>query len=208
MTMPRILAVVPVVLVAAGCGGGGKSPSVANLPASQGGATTTESAPSQAAPPTPGGGGQGFKLAMKVPAGADGAKFAACMRGHGLPNFPDPNGQGVIQLGAGSGVDPGSPKFRTAQEACNKLLPNGGRPTPAQIAKMQKAALAFSACMRSHGLKDFPDPSFTGGGVQLRLGGGPGSDLDPNSPLFQKAQGACRALVPGKAIAPGGAGGK
>lgn len=208
MTVPRILAVVPVALVAAGCGSGGKSPSVANLPASHDGATTTQSAPSQAAPAPSGGGGQQFKLAMKVPAGADGAKFAACMRSHGLPNFPDPTGQGVIQLGSGSGVNPGSPKFRSAEQACNKLLPNGGQPTPAQIAKMQKAALAFSACMRSHGLKDFPDPSFTGGGVQLRLGGGPGSDLDPTSPLFQKARTACQAFAPGKVLAPGGAGGK
>ena len=72
------------------------------------------------------------------------------------------------------------------------MLPNGGQPSPQQIAKAQQAALAFSACMRSHGIKDFPDPTFTGGGVTLRLRGGPGSDLDPSSPLFQKAQTACQ----------------
>ena len=205
-TRVAVLTVAGVCLIAAGCGGGGKSPSVASLPPSHDPATT-QSTPAEAGPGTSssGGGGQHFGLAMKVPAGADGAKFSACMRSHGLVNFPDPNGQGVIQLNSGSGVDPGSPKFSTAQQACSKLLPNGGQPTPAQIAKAQKNALAFSACMRSHGIKDFPDPTFSGGGVTLRLGGRPGSDLDPSSPLFQKAQTACRSILPGKfGLGPGG----
>ncbi len=67
--------------------------------------------------------------------------------------------------------------------------------------------LAFSACMRAHGLKDFPDPS--NGGIQLHSG--PGSDLDPNNPIFQKAQPACQKdlpfqSAPGTAKSGGGAG--
>lgn len=199
MIWSRVLAVAGVALLAAGCAGGGKSPVVASLPPSQDPATT-RSASGEPAPGTssPGGAGPQFRLAMRVPTGADGAKFAACMRSHGLPNFPDPNGQGVIQLDSGSGVDPGSPKFRAARQACDKLLPNGGQPTPAQIAKAQQDALKFSACMRSHGLKDFPDPTFVGGGFRLSIGGASGSDLNPGSSLFQKAQAACRSLLPGK----------
>jgi hypothetical protein len=182
-------------LVAAACGGGGGSPGVASLTGTN--ATSTDSAPSGSPPASasgaPRGGGE---LAMKV--GADGAKFAACMRKNGVPNFPDPNGQGVIQFGSKNGIDPNSPKFQAANQTCRKLLPNGGQPSPQQIAKMKQAALAFSACMRAHGLKDFPDPSFSGGGVQMRLGGGPGSDLNPNSPAFQKAQQACASILPGK----------
>jgi hypothetical protein len=144
-----------------------------------------------------------------MPSLADGEKFSVCMRSHGLPNFPDPNGQGVIQFGSSSGVDPGSPKFQSAQQACRKVLPNGGQPTPAQIAKAQQAALKFSECMRSHGVKDFPDPTFSGGGVQLRIGGRqPGSDLDPSSPLFQKAQAACQGFMAAKGAPAPGAGGK
>jgi hypothetical protein len=164
-------------------------------PSQHGATTTTESAPPIAAAGPSGGPGQGLSAAIKVP---DGAKFSACMRKNGVPNFPDPNAQGVIQFGSGDGIDLGSPKFRAAQQACRKVLPNGGQPSPQQIAKAQKAALAFSACMRKHGLKDFPDPSFKGGGVSLSLRGGPGSDLDPQSPLFQKAQAACQAILPGK----------
>jgi hypothetical protein len=121
------------------------------------------------------------------------------MRKHGITNFPDPNGQGVITIQSGMGIDPSSPAFTSARTACEKLLPNGGQPTPAQIAQEQKQMLALSACMRAHGVKDFPDP--TNGGLQIRVH--PGSDLDPNNPTFQKAQQACQKYQPFK----GGAGG-
>jgi hypothetical protein len=121
------------------------------------------------------------------------------MRKHGITNFPDPNGQGVITIQSGMGIDPSSPAFTSARAACEKLLPNGGQPTPAQIAQEQKQMLALSACMRAHGVKDFPDP--TNGGLQIRVH--PGSDIDPNNPTFQKAQQACQKYQPFK----GGAGG-
>jgi hypothetical protein len=50
--------------------------------------------------------------------------------------------------------------------------------------------------MRSHGVPNFPDPQFSGGGV--RIGG---TGLDPNSPQFTAAQKACQSKLPGK---PGG----
>jgi hypothetical protein len=126
----------------------------------------------------------------------DGAKYSACMRKHGVTNFPDPNGQGVITIHSGMGIDPGSPAFRSARMVCEKLLPNGGQPTPAQIAQRQQQLLAFSACMRAHGLKDFPDPS--NGGLQIHVQ--PGSDLDPNNPTFRKAQQACKGNLPFKGL--------
>lgn len=193
------------VLLAAACGGGGGSPGVADLTGAS--ATTTDSAPSGSPPASASGGPQsGGELAMKV--GANGAKFAACMRKNGVPNFPDPNGQGVIQFGSSLGIDPGSPKVRSAIQTCRQLLPNGGRPNPQQLAKMKKAALEFSACMRAHGVKDFPDPNFSDGGVNIRIHTGSGSsDLNPNSPLFQKAQQACQGILPFKPKTAGGPGG-
>jgi hypothetical protein len=52
--------------------------------------------------------------------------------------------------------------------------------------------LAFSTCMRSHGVPNFPDPS-SSGGIQLT----PGAGLNPRAPAFQAAQQACRKLLPG-----------
>jgi hypothetical protein len=51
--------------------------------------------------------------------------------------------------------------------------------------------LAFSRCMRAHGITNFPDPTFGGGGGQLRID--KPSGIDPNSPAFQAAQKACGA---------------
>ena len=184
------------VLLAAGCGGGGGSPGVASVASSTttAAATTTPSGSGSADKTFSGpGGGQGgqFQIAMNVGT-ADGEKFSACMRKHGVTNFPDPNGQGVITIHSGMGIDPGSPAFRSARTTCEKLLPNGGQPTPAQIAQRQQQMLAFSACMRAHRIKDFPDP--TNGGLRLHVH--PGSDLDPNNPTFQKAQQACQGHLP------------
>jgi hypothetical protein len=55
------------------------------------------------------------------------------------------------------------------------------------------SAVAFSRCMRAHGITDFPDPGPNGG---IGLNGAPGSDLDRNNPRFQAAFQACRSLLP------------
>ena len=201
LSVAVLLALAATVMLA-GCGGNSNSPSVASL----GSPATTTSAGDGGG--TAGGGGtgpsNGSQLIMKMP---DGARFSACMRAHGVKNFPDPGSQGTIQVGPSSGIDPGSPTFQAAQSACRKLLPNGGQPTPQQVAQMQHQALAFSACMRKHGLPDFPDPTFTGHGIRMAIRGGPGSDLNPQSPAFQAARQACQDKLPGK-IAAGVAGAK
>jgi hypothetical protein len=136
---------------------------------------------------------------MNLGNATQGAKFAACMRSHGLAGFPDPNPQGMIQFG--SGMDPRSPIFRSALNICRKLLPAGfGQPpTSAQLAQVQQRLLSFSQCMRAHRIEDFPDPS--GGGLpRIR----PVGDLNPRSPRFQAAYEACKgrlpAGLPGKAL--------
>jgi hypothetical protein len=51
--------------------------------------------------------------------------FARCMRAHGVPNFPNPNGQNG-QLGPSSGIDPNSPAFQSAINGpCVSLAPPG-----------------------------------------------------------------------------------
>lgn len=198
VVLNTVIVVAAVGLVAAGCGGGGKSPGVANLAGGTNavGTTTTQSDSGSGAKgsgsPRPGPGGH-FQIGMMVGT-KDGPKFSACMRKNGVPGFPDPSSQGVITIDSGMGIDPSSPAFQSARSKCEKLLPNGGQPTPAQIAQQQQKLLEFSACMRSHGIKDFPDPSNGG----LRLSVHPGSDLSPDNPTFQKAQQACQKYMPFK----------
>jgi len=53
--------------------------------------------------------------------------------------------------------------------------------------------LAYSRCMRAHGIKDFPDPNAHG---ELAVDAGPGTGLDPKSPQFKAANSACKSLLP------------
>src|SRR5262245_44565648 len=137
---PRFPVVVPVLaaallglgLLAAGCGSGSGSPGVAALE------TTTSATTTTTASAADGGSSTATSKA------AAGTRFSACMRSHGVPNFPDPTSGGGLVIN--SGINPNSPQFQAAQRACAKELPNGGKaPTPAQQAKMQAQALRFSA---------------------------------------------------------------
>src|SRR5258708_5931668 len=178
--MRRILILIvlaSLAVTAAGCGSKPATPSVAAI-----GSTTTTSSQGGASPAT------GTSQAEGV------TRFSACMRSHGVPKFPDPkpaSGGGMnLTIGPSSGIDPRTPQFQAAQKTCQKLLPNGGKASPADQAKAQAQLLKFSACMRSHGLANFPDPKISGGGIQMSIGKG----LDPNSPVFQAAQKACQSL--------------
>jgi hypothetical protein len=125
---------------------------------------------------------------------ADFLKFAACMRSHGVPNFPDPSSHGGIQIAAGSGVDPASPAFQSAQNKCQKLLPGGGPgKVPAPSASDTRAALAWAQCVRRHGVPNFPDPSASAtAGLNFRGIVFPvGPEFNPRSPAFEQAQASC-----------------
>jgi hypothetical protein len=67
---------------------------------------------------------------------------------------------------------------------------------PAAHGQLQGQYLRFADCMRSHEISDFPDPlAGRGGHPGFRLQGGPGSDLNSNSPAFQRAIGACQQIL-------------
>jgi hypothetical protein len=147
---------------------------------------------------------------------ADPAKFASCMRKHGVTGFPDPDSKGRIKVTGGVlkdgtrvGIDPNSQQWRTAMRSCQQFEPNGGKQDPKKQAAMVKAALAFSSCMRSHGVPKFPDPEVTSNGGMMQRLGGPGSGIDPSSPTFQTAQQACQKLNPDgpQKLSPKGGGG-
>jgi hypothetical protein len=123
---------------------------------------------------------------------ADPLAYSKCMRSHGVPQFPDPDPNGGLELsaGPGTGINPDSATFKAAQQACQHLLPT---PPPEQQQQNYEALLKFAKCMRDHGISDFPDPSPDGG---LQIKSGHGSDLDPNSPTFKAAQQACQKYLP------------
>jgi hypothetical protein len=177
-----LVAVVGLALFAAACGGGGST----GAKVAQVGTTSSTKGSGSS-----GGSGSGNPTA-----------YSACMRSHGVPNFPDPDSKGRIKVTSGvaangqkTGVDVNSPQFDRARKACANLLPNGGRPTAAQQQQEQQQMLKFAQCMRAHGVPKFPDPK-AGGALAL----GTKTGVDPNTPQFKTAQQTCQKLVPGGPI--------
>jgi hypothetical protein len=76
--------------------------------------------------------------------------------------------------------------------ACSSGAKTGTGAGPAH-GSARHSELAFSRCMRAHGISDFPDPNPQGG---LELNAGSGTGLDPKSPRFKAAWSACRPLLP------------
>jgi hypothetical protein len=88
-------------------------------------------------------------------------KFAECMREHGISQFPDPDASGNLTVDGvinGSSIDPDSPTWNNALDACKALQPPGFTGTE-RSSSQQEAALRFAQCIRENGVPDFPDPS-------------------------------------------------
>lgn len=117
--------------------------------------------------------------------------YARCMRAHGVPTFTDPvqgaNGQVSQNLG-----NQNSPQVRSAEQACTSVAPGGSTGAPPLTAAQQHAYLRWAACMRAHGVPDFPDPTFPGGQVQINVP----ADARTNGTL-QSAVPACARGIPG-----------
>lgn len=126
--------------------------------------------------------------------------FSECMRSHGVTNFPDPSGGGGLNLD-GTGINPFSPSFKVAQSSCRKLLPGGGPGTHPAAAQQEKQLVAVAACMRSHGVSGFPDPTSTPPtsaegysiieGIASNLFLLVPSSIDVKSPAYARAAKAC-----------------
>jgi hypothetical protein len=134
--------------------------------------------------------------------------LAQCMRGRGVPSFPDPDtsggysvtSNGSIEGAGGASIDIDSRQVQAAYGDCRHLLP--GAPSISQLeqqvqqgqqqqARALPALLKWEQCVRSHGEPDFGLPL----GSQSQAPGNTPS-YDPNSPQFQAALTACQQLLP------------
>ena len=126
--------------------------------------------------------------------------FSRCMRAHGLPNFPDPKvSVSANSTAVGIAVNPaetGSPNFKSAQKACQGILPAPA--SPAEQAAQQRAhkqiMLAFAHCVRGKGIQNFPDPNAQG---QLPLPTITAAGVDIHSQQFLNAATGCVGVTHG-----------
>lgn len=171
------LAAAGLMLIVAGCGGNSPSPSSTNASAAH---------------------AQGPRGAAQ--------RFSACMRSHGVANFPDPvvhvsSSGGATSASVGIRVTPGlkdSPAFKSATAACQHILPgpnNGQGPSPAQQQARTRAMVAFAQCLRTHGFPHFPDPDAQGDlSVQTINAAG----IDIHTPALLTAGKACTSVTHGQ----------
>jgi hypothetical protein len=120
--------------------------------------------------------------------------FAQCMRAHGEPGYPDPDSQGNFLINGKKDHLNGA-LMQSAQKACQHLIPDSGVST-AQQRQLETQVLKFAACMRAHGLADFPDPTVDSSGVTIQVGSGSGRG-GSLSPQFRSAMQACRKFLAG-----------
>jgi hypothetical protein len=122
-------------------------------------------------------------------------ELASCMRSHGVPSFPDPSGEGGGINLAGTGINPQSPAFKSAQRACRHLAPAAAGGVVATESQFL-AAVRFAKCMRVHGFPDFPDPTHSDSPPGPILVGANGMFFrirtSPNLPAAKRAFGECQ----------------
>jgi len=141
-----------------------------------------------------GGNGQHAVSPSKVMSGA--LAYANCMRSHGVPDFPDPNGQGEFQLHTifenghvtqGEDLVPSSPAFQAGERACGSFGSAGRQVTKAQEQQAFQQALKAAVCMRANGVPNYPDPKLIDGSIDQEFNG----RFNPDSPAFHQAAKKC-----------------
>jgi hypothetical protein len=180
-------------VLVAGCGGNSPTGGVASL-SSHVSKTSTTSSTATGSP------GSGSASSSASSPHSQAVAYSGCMREHGVANFPEPqistSGNEVkVAMRVTPGIT-GNPHFQSAEKACSKLLHEGGPGGPGsnhQISPQEQSQyLKAAACIRSHGIPNFPDPTFSGGGVHIAHQG-----LNESSPAFKAAVQACESLIPG-----------
>lgn len=148
---------------------------------------------------TPSNSGSPSGSSQKAFTASNADKYPACMRDHGVTNFPDPQvNRNHLTLQITPSIS-GSPAFKSAQKACAYLLPAGARQTnglsPAQQETRTEGLFAFAACVRKHGFPTFPDPTSQG---QLTLEMIRQAGINLQQPAVLQAGDACVSVSHGQ----------
>jgi hypothetical protein len=116
------------------------------------------------------------------------------MRAHGVVSFPDPSRSGALPKRQLAQLASSDPWFVPAHRSCERLLPNGGQPTSAQVQQAWNDMRNFARCMRSHGAPSWPDPTYTSQQDHRPFFNTPTS-IDPNSPEITAKISTCEHVT-------------
>jgi hypothetical protein len=183
-----ILATAVLSLLAAACGSSGSSTGSRGSP-SAGGSTTSASL----------------------------VAYSACMRSHGVPNYPDPDSSGQLPKPDAHHLGASSSQLQATQQACQHLLPNTGRAinagsiTQCMMADDCPQALvqhllneerSYARCLRSDGVPNWPDPNLDSHGRPAFAVSISKDGFNPYSPPIWAKGNHCSHLMPDLPGAP------
>jgi hypothetical protein len=120
-------------------------------------------------------------------------QFVDCARKNGIPNVADPtvNSVGDIDISPPPGLTKQSPIVQKVMKICGKymdgVLTHENEDPSAQYDK----ALKLAACVRQHGVPNFPDPSPPTGGKEQGQRFHIGKQLNLDGETVDKAMRAC-----------------
>lgn len=87
--------------------------------------------------------------------------FSRCVRVHGVPDYPDPAGNGHVVKETAQQLGVSSSRLQAALNACEHLLPRTGNvdDDPAALHQWWNQMQRFAQCMHARGVPNWPGPS-------------------------------------------------
>jgi hypothetical protein len=143
--------------------------------------------------------------------------YSGCVRSHGVPDYPDPASGGQVPKASAQRLGVSASQLQAAERACQQLYPADGGSTAQLIqecettgdcpqAVVQQALNImrdYAACMRSHGVANFPDPTIGAQGRPFFNVSAVGiTSQYTHSPQFDAKDAECERLVGGSAGVP------
>jgi hypothetical protein len=154
------------------------------------------------------GGGSSTGSPASAGSSASAVAYSACIRAHGVPNYPDPDSSGNPPKGDAQHFGVGALQFQAAQHACRHLLPTGGSLQQREFQCMQDSSCPQSLvrhmmtadrrlarCMRTHGVPTFPDPTLDSHGPVFNISAVGISDAASHTRKFETRLNECAHLV-------------
>jgi hypothetical protein len=142
--------------------------------------------------PEPGVASVGGTPSAATPADRDAqiSRYRGCLTEHGVKLLDTPTAEGLPQVDK-EHTDP--KVLGDAQEQCRQFVPSGGDATRPSSQDLE-ASRKYAACIRQHGVPDYPDPDPVSGepGISDELGARLKAD-----PAMATATRACAEFQPG-----------
>jgi hypothetical protein len=157
-------------------------------------------------------GGAGSSATRESSSSPSAVAYSACMRSHGVPNYPDPDRSGSLPKPDAHQFGVSNSQLQAAQQACQHLLPNMVGALNAEsvqecmqadhcpqnlVQQVLNEERRFAGCMRSHGVPNWPDPTIDSQGRPVFAISISKDGFNPYSAQVWARGNDCSHLMPG-----------